>query len=159
MVYRHTSPAYAPLSGDGARRQGGRWNPPDGYPVLYTALDVGTVDMELIRTARRSGLTVSMVAPRRLATIHVRFSRVLDLTDERTRELLGVSEADLTADDPAIPRAVGEAAHHLGYEAVLSPSAAGSGSVLAIFLDNRAADSVLEIVAVRDGHLPAPAAE
>lgn len=111
--------------------------------------------MELIRAARRAGMTVEMMARRRLATIRVRLSRVLDLTDERVRASLGLGEADLIADDPAIPRAIGEAAHHLGYEAVLAPSAAGHGQVLAIFLDNRAADSVLELADVQDGHAPA----
>jgi RES domain-containing protein len=111
--------------------------------------------MELVRAARRAGMTAEMMAPRRLATIRVRLSRVLDLTDERVRASLSVDEADLIADDPAIPRAIGEAAHHLGYEAVLAPSAAGHGQVLAIFLDNLAADSVLELADVHDGHEPA----
>lgn len=122
---------------------------------MYTALDVATVDLELIRTARRAGMTGAMMGPRRLATIRVRLSRVLDLTSERVRASLGLSETDLIADAPVIPRTIGEAAHHLGYEAVLAPSAAGHGQVLAIFLDNRAADSVLELANVRDGHVPA----
>ncbi|MHB8460146.1 MAG: RES domain-containing protein [Candidatus Limnocylindrales bacterium] len=107
-VYRHTAPAYPPLSGDGARRLGGRWNPPDSFPVVYTALDVATVDLELDRAARRAGLTGAMMGPRRLATIRIRLSRVLDLTSEQVRAALGVSETDLTADDPVIPRAIGE---------------------------------------------------
>lgn len=112
------------------------------------------MDLELARATRRAGLAGSTMAPRRLARIHVRMSRVLDLTTEGARASLGVSEADLVADDPAIPRAIGEAAHHLGYEAVLSPSATGSGHVLAVFLDNRAADSALEVVQVQDGYEP-----
>jgi len=100
-------------------------------------------------------MTVAMLGPRRLATIRVRLSRVLDLTSDRVRTSLGVSEADLVAGDPVIPRAIGEAAHRLGYEAVLAPSAAGPGRVLAIFVDNRAAGSHLEIVDVRDGYMPA----
>jgi RES domain-containing protein len=91
-----------------------------------------------------------MMGPRRLATIRVRLSRVLDLTNEQVRVALGVSETDLTADDPVIPRAIGETAHHLGYEAILAPSAAGRGRVLAVFLDNRAAGSSLEVAEVRE---------
>jgi len=121
---------------------------------VYTALDARTVDLELARATRRAGLAGPRMVPRRLVTIHVRLSRVLDLTTEGTRVSLGVSEADLVADDPSIPRLIGEAAHHLGYEAVLSPSAAGSGEVLAIFLDNRAADSALEVIDVQDGYEP-----
>jgi RES domain-containing protein len=126
---------------------------------VYTALDIATVDMELLRAARRAGMTVAMLGPRRLATIHVRLSRVLDLTSDRVRASLGISDADLVADDPVIPRAIGEAAHHLGYEAVLAPSAAGAGRALAIFVDNRAAGSLLELADVRDGYVPASAAE
>jgi len=112
------------------------------------------VDLELDRAARRAGLTGAMMGPRRLATIRIRLSRVLDLTSEQVRAALGVSETDLTADDPVIPRAIGETAHHLGYEAILAPSAAGPGRVLAIFLDDRAADSSLEVAEVREGYVP-----
>lgn len=153
MVYRHTAPAYAPLSGDGARRYGGRWNQPDSYPVVYTALDVATVDLELARTARRAGMTSAMMSPRRLATIRVRLSRVLDLTNADVRAALEISEADLTSEDLAVPQAIGETAHHLGYEAILAPSAAGKGYTLAIFMDNRAADSLLEVADIRDGYV------
>jgi len=127
--------------------------------VVYAALDVATVDLELVRSARRDGVTIDMLGPRRLATIRVRFSRVLDLTSDQVRSALGIRSEDIIADDPAVPRAIGEAAHHLGYEAVLAPSAAGLGQVLAIFLDNRAADSVLEVVKIRDGHVPGHGAE
>ena len=121
---------------------------------MYTALDVATVDLELDRSARRAGMTTAMMRPRRLATIRVRLSRVLDLTNADVRAALDVSEADLTGDDPAVPQAIGETAHHLGYEAILAPSAAGSGYALAIFLDNRAADSLLEVADVQEGYLP-----
>ncbi len=121
---------------------------------MYTALDIATVDLELDRAARRAGMTTAMMGPRRLATIRVRFSRVLDLTKAEVRAALDVSEADLTSEDSAVPEAIGEAAHHLGYEAILAPSAAGPGHALAIFLDNRAADSLLEVADVQEGYLP-----
>ncbi len=111
-VYRHTAPAYAPLSGDGA-----------------------------------------------LARIHIRLSRVLDLTNADVRAVLDVAETDLTGIDPAVPQAIGEAAHHLGYEAILAPSAAGAGHALAIFLDNRAPDSLLEVAEVQEGYLPSAGVE
>jgi len=43
-------------------------------------------------------------------------------------------------------RAIGEAAQHLGYEAIVAPSAAGAGDVVAIFLTNRMAESSIEVV-------------
>ncbi len=126
---------------------------------MYTALDVATVDLELDRAAQRAGMTSAMMGPRRLATIRVRLSRVLDLTSEDVQAALGVSEADLTGEDPAIPQAIGETAHHLGYEAILAPSAAGKGHVLAIFLDNRAADSLLEVAEIQEGHVSGTGSE
>jgi RES domain-containing protein len=121
---------------------------------VYTALDVATVDLELDRAARRAGMTRTMMRPRRLATIRVRLSRVLDLTNADVRSALDVSEADLAGEDQAVPQAIGETAHHLGYEAILAPSAGGSGYALAIFLDNRAADSLIEVTNVREGYVP-----
>jgi RES domain-containing protein len=126
---------------------------------VYTALDLATVDLELDRAARGAGMTTAMMSPRRLATIQVRLSRVLDLTNVDVRAALEVSEADLTGDDPAVPQAIGETAHHLGYEAILAPSAAGRGYALAIFLDNRAADSLLEVTDVQENYVPGTGSE
>ena len=99
-------------------------------------------------------MDVTQLRPRRLATIRVRLTRVLDLTNEKVRAALGVSAADLVSEEATIPRAIGEMAHHLGYEAILAPSAAGRGTVLAFFLDNRTPDSVIEIERVADDHVP-----
>lgn len=99
-------------------------------------------------------MTSAMMGPRRLATIRIRLSRVLDLTNADVRAALDVTEADLTDEDPALSQLIGETAHHLGYEAILAPSAAGSGQALAIFMDNRAADSVLEVDEVQEEYVP-----
>jgi RES domain-containing protein len=116
-------------------------------------MDVAIVDLELARAARRAGMSLAMMGPRRLATIRVQLSRVLDLTRADVQAALGVSITDLISEDTTLPQAIGEAAHHLGYEAVLAPSAAGDGYALAIFLDNRAADSVLEVIETREGYV------
>jgi len=141
------------LSGDGARRQGGRWNPPDSYPVVYAALDVPAVDREYARAMRQAGLPLS-TRKRSLATIRVHLSRVLDLTDADTRRALGIDVGDIVGDDPAVPRAIGVAASHLGFEAILAPSAAGAGSVMAILLNNRAEGSLLSVEEEDHEHLP-----
>ena len=154
-VYRHTALAYEPLNGDGARRAGGRWNPPASFPVVYTATEISTVDHELARSATRAGLSIRHMSPRRLATISVRLGRVLDLTNPDVLVALGIPAEALVSEDPTLPRRIGEAAHHLGYEAVLAPSATGEGVVLAIFMDNRAGTSVVDLIDVRDDHIPA----
>lgn len=41
----------------------------------------------------------------------------------------------MRADDPAECQRVGEAAHHIGLEALLAPSATQRGDIAAVFLD------------------------
>jgi hypothetical protein len=62
---------------------------------------------------------------------------------------LGIRIEDVTAEDLTVPRAIGEAAQHLGYEAVVAPSATGIGHVVAVFLTNRAAESLIEVTDTR----------
>ena len=129
---------------------GGRWNPPDSFATLYTATDISTVDTEFDRQLALARLRPESVRPRDLATIRVELRRVLDLRDPSVRSALGVNAEELLSDDPAITRAIGEAAQHLGYEAVVSPSAArDSGHVLVIFLTNRSPESLIELIEIR----------
>jgi RES domain-containing protein len=131
-VLRHHAPRYGALDGEGARANGGRWNPPQSFPVVYTALDRATVDRELERLARRSGLNVESLLPRRLSRIDVELTRVLDLTDRAVRRRVGVTLTELTHEDWAATQGIGQAAQLLGYEAILAPGADG-GTTLAIF--------------------------
>jgi RES domain-containing protein len=149
MSYRHHAAAYGGLSGEGARLHGGRWNPPDSFAVVYTAADTATVDAEFERLLARSGLTAQSLQPRQLTTIDLELSHVLDLRDEAILDALGVRAPDLIGDDPALTRRIGEAAHAMGYEALISPSAAGAGDVIAIFPANRRPDSRIDVVGVR----------
>jgi len=148
-VYRHYTPTYGPLSGEGARRQGGRWNPPDSVSVLYTASDTDTVDAEFGRQLALARVAPTSVRPRQLATLRVRLQRILDLREPEALDALGVTMDDLMADDPSLTRAIGEAAQHLGYEAIVAPSAAGGpGHVVALFMTNRAPASSIELLSV-----------
>ena len=154
-MYRHYAPAYGALSGEGARRLGGRWNPPDSFATLYTATDIPTVDAEFDRQLALARLRPESVRPRDLATIRVELRRVLDLRDPSVRSALGVNAEELLSDDPAITRAIGEAAQHLGYEAVVSPSAGrDAGHVVVLFLTNRSPESLIEVVEVQPYERP-----
>ncbi|HEY6608002.1 MAG TPA: RES family NAD+ phosphorylase [Candidatus Limnocylindria bacterium] len=133
-VLRHHAPRYGALDGEGARVNGGRWNPPESFPVVYTALDRATVDAEIDRLARRSGLSVESLLPRRLSRIDADLTKVLDLTDRAVRRRLGVTLALLTADDWGATQRIGQAAQFLGFEAILAPGADG-GTTLAMFGD------------------------
>ena len=132
-MFRHIRPGLSPTSGAGARGFGGRWNPPDSFPVLYTGLTVATVEAELVRHVLRSNLELTDLLPRVIYTLEVRMSSVVDLRDEASLVAVGLAMDDVTSDDLSACQAVGEAVHKLGREGILAPSATGSGDVLAIF--------------------------
>ena len=105
------------------------------------------MDAEFRRLAASARLPVTL--PRELATIRLELTRVLDLRSVSTRRALGIQLEDITGDDLDVPRAIGEAAQHLGYEAVVAPSATAIGEVVALFLTNRAPESAIEVAETR----------
>ena len=141
QAYRHLAVGRNPLSGSGARVSGGRWNPPDSFATLYVALDRETAIAELQRLAARQRRSLDDFLPRRIYRYSVSLVAVLDLRTQTQRESVELGESELRADDPVVCRQVAEAAQHLGLEAVLAPSATGSGTVLAVFFDRLRADS------------------
>lgn len=146
VAFRHVSVGTNPKAGTGARIHGGRWNPPNSFATLYLGLDVQTVAAEFARAARRQGLSPEQFLPRELCTIRVSLDALLDLRSEESRQAIELSDEQLRADDPARCRDVGEAAHYLGLEGVLAPSATGAGTVLAVFLETLRPGSELEVV-------------
>jgi RES domain-containing protein len=105
---------------------------------------VETVDAEFRKLL--AGARLPVARPRELAAIHLDLTRVLDLRTEGARRALGVTLSDITGDDLTIPQAIGEAAQHLGYEAIIAPSATGAGDVVAVFLTNRDPESSVEVI-------------
>lgn len=157
-VYRFIGSRFlaSPLSSAGSRLHGGRFNPPDAFEVLYTALGAETA------LAEREGILLTTPGIRLvrgvrtgvLLRIHCRLARVLDLRDGALRERLAFSLASLLG--PWLPWNVGPAdraasaprplapSQRLGlavyeskrFEAILFPSAKDPlGSCLAIFPD------------------------
>lgn len=140
-AFRHVAEGRHPLSGAGARLHGGRWNPPDSFATLYLALDRDTTVREFARLAARQGRAPEDFLPRRMYRYELMLGAVLDLRDAAARASLELADADLLAADAARCREVGEAAHYLGLEAILAPSATGSGTVLAVFFERLAPES------------------
>jgi RES domain-containing protein len=66
--------------------------------------------------------------------IKVDFISVFELDAVQLGQL-GLSSADVQGDDPAKCQEVGDAAHLLGAEGLVAPSATGQGRVLAFFWD------------------------
>ena len=89
-VFRAHHPrwAYAPTSGDGAARFGGRFNRP-GRPALYTALSPTTAWMEAQQGFPFKAQPMTLVAYR------VDCAGVIDLTDRGVTAALGIEQATL----------------------------------------------------------------
>lgn len=92
LLYRALNPIWArnPLSGEGARRFGGRFNP-NGTPALYTALS--------IMTAIREANQVGTLQPTTLVAYQADLEAIFDATDANALEHYGLSPADLAAED------------------------------------------------------------
>ncbi len=154
VAFRNQAPGFDPRSGDGARRQGGRFNPPHSFPVLYLCLTQPCVVAELSKQAERQGLSVDDLLPRELWQITCDLTNVLDLTSPDVRSGLDLSVEDLVRDDYRLTREIGEAAHAHGFQALKSVSATGVDEVLAIFPE-RLAGAVLETTLLREWSTPA----
>ena len=89
-VFRAHNPrwAFAPMSGDGAARYGGRFNAV-GTPALYTSIRLETAWLEA-----QQGLPFK-AQPMTICAYDVDCDFVLDLTDATVREQQAVSWADL----------------------------------------------------------------
>lgn len=134
--YRNQTPGYEVRSGEGARRFGGRFNQPDSFPVLYLCTTRKCASAELKRKAYRQGIPFEQILPREVWRINVQVGRVLDLTNPFTLDQLGIERGDLIREGYRLTREIGEAAHQQRLQAVLTPSATGVDSVVAVFPEN-----------------------
>ncbi len=133
-AYRHMAARWDdPLSGEGARINGGRFNPPDSFPVLYLCTTRPCAVAELRRLGERQVIGVEGLLPRVLYRYETMLDRVLDLTADETLAHLGVTVTQITGADLTVPRQIGEAAHATGSQAIRAPSATGVDEVLAVF--------------------------
>ena len=89
LVYRAHNPQWSwqPLSGDGARHHGGRFNR-RGIPALYTSL----TQLTAIREAQPLGRSMQ---PLTLCAYEVDAEPVFDALDQARRVALGVSDLEL----------------------------------------------------------------
>ena len=134
--YRHQSPAYDPMSGEGARIHGGRFNPPNSFPVLYLCATPGCAAAEFMRFAQNQPMGPSGFLPRTLYRYEIRLTTVLDLTDAQTLVHLELDADAFVEEDRTLTHHIGEIAHQFGYQAVLNASATGVDDVLAVLIEN-----------------------
>ena len=90
IVYRahHPKWAFTPLSGEGAKRHGGRFNRP-GATALYFSLDPTTAWIEAQQGFPFKPQPMTFVA------YHVDCKDIIDLTDTEIQQAFGYSAADL----------------------------------------------------------------
>lgn len=134
-TFRHAAPRRDPLSGAGARINGGRWNPKDLFAALYLATPVEACMGELARMAHSQGVTAEVLlgVPRVLHDISVSDARVLDLREPEQRAAVGLEDSDISDSDWTLCQQVGHAAWFLGLQGIIAPSATGRGLVLTLF--------------------------
>lgn len=134
--HRQQAPQFDPLSGEGARRRGGRFNPPESFPVLYLCSTRACAVAEFSRAGNRLAIGPEGLLPRHVFRYALRLERIVDLTNEENLRRLGITALDLVAEDLSVTRSIGEAVHTLGIQGIRSPSATGQDHVLTILLEN-----------------------
>jgi RES domain-containing protein len=158
-AYRNQAPGFDPTSGEGARRLGGRFNPPRSFPVVTLCASRPCVVAELMHLATRQGVDVADLLPRELWAIELDLDRVLDLSEAAVRRRLQLDIGDLIRPDHGLTREIGEAAHDQRLQAIRSPSAAGVDEILAVFTENLAGATLKASLETRwtdSTDLPAP---
>lgn len=142
--WRHVASGRQPLSGEGARITGGRWNPPRSFSVLYLGSTRETVIAEFHRLAARQRLDPAEFLPRILYRYDVNLTNMLDLTEEASLAMLDTTGIGISGNDLTVPRGIGEAVFASGREGVVAPSAAGHGVVLAVYPERLGAGSYVK---------------
>jgi RES domain-containing protein len=132
-AFRNQSPRYDPRSGEGARINGGRFNPPGSFPTLYLCETRPCVVAELTRQGTRHVVGVEGLLPRVLHRYELHLHRMLDLTDRDTRTQIGITTDEFVADDWTMCQQLGTEAHELGDQGVRTYSATGVDTVLVVF--------------------------
>jgi RES domain-containing protein len=134
--WRHLAPGYDPLSGEGARLRGGRFNVRESFPVLYLCTSRACVAAELELLGTREPVGLDGLLPRQIYRYSISLERVLDLTASDVRHALGVDVDSLVDADWSSCQLLGVTAHALGYQAIRSPSATRIDDVLAVLIQN-----------------------
>jgi len=144
VVWRHMFNDYNPTR---SNTRGARWNPPD-IAAIYTSLSrdiaIAEADYALASQPLRPRAT------RQLYKVRVTLAAVVDMTDRTLLTTAGVGDEQLASPNHVPCQTVGGAAHWLGYDGLLVPSARAPGNNLVVFTDRMDVDAVFDILARED---------
>jgi RES domain-containing protein len=124
--------AGSPLSAIGSLRAGGRYNARGAFEVLYLADRPDNALREIEMLPNDTGVPTKIHrVPTVIFSVRVRLQRVVDLTQDATRDMLGVSFDELVAPWRLIvafgrvpmTHRIGAAARGAGLEGLIVPSA------------------------------------
>lgn len=136
-VYQHQ-----PLSMEGSITFGGRYNPSYQFGALYFGL-TREICWKEIEKKNEGPVKKTRF---KLLPVRVSLQKVLDLTDSSNQKVLEIKNEDLIKPfDYDLTLRIAIKARQMGYEAVLAPSSAGEGKILAVFQDLLLQASTLKI--------------
>lgn len=133
IAFRHTGPVRDPLSGEGARQFGGRWNSPGIAGTIYLAFPREACIQEFHRMAAKQMGGSDAFQTRIVHEIACDSLKVFDLRTATALQSVGLELSDINAADMTNCQRVGDAAFLLNLQGVLTLSATGAGNVLAVF--------------------------
>ena len=110
---------------------------------MYVALSREAVVAEFYQSASKAGLDPVNLLPRELFALELSLGKCLDIRSEEIRDRLDLGPNLIRAADASACQAVGAAAHHLGYDGIIAPSATGIGNIVAVFTDRLTPESSL----------------
>jgi len=140
------------LSGGGARKHGGRWNPP-GLATLYGSTTDTTALEECKANDRYYGVVTR--SPRLLVAIEAQLTRMLDLTNPDIRRALDLTLKELAAEDwrkliasgkESLTQGLGRAVFEVRGSGLLVRSAAVKRGVNAVIFPAACPPDHLEVV-------------
>jgi RES domain-containing protein len=158
-VYRSSTPQYVNesdlLTGEGSRRNGGRWNPV-GVAAVYASLTPETAMAETLAHNRYYGIAVADAMPRTFVAMAINLQAVLDFRLGIVRQRIQASldrvltvdwRKEVRAGREPITQAIGRAASEVGWEALIMPSAVHpNGHNLLVFPANLLSGSEVRVL-------------